>query len=82
MSAESFTCCQCGKSFQLASPDDQQIVCLPCVPGYFFPDQSAEELAFSRRFIEHTCAEMAFYAVVEEEGLDGLRIPIEGGFAV
>ena len=58
-------------SFQLASPDDQQIVCLPCAPEYFFPDQSAEELAFSRRFIEHTRAEMAFYAVVEEEGLNG-----------
>ena len=82
MSAESLTCCHCGRPFELENPGDPLIVCLPCAPEYFNPIEGEEEREFSRRFLAHTRAEMAFYAVVEEEGLDGLRIPIEGGFAV
>lgn len=63
---QTFTCCHCGRAFELASPDDPQIVCLACAPEYFFPDQSDEEMAFSRRFLAHTRAEMAFMAEVEE----------------
>ena len=63
---QTFTCCQCGQRFELASPDDPQIVCLACPPGYVFPDQSDEEREFSRRFLAHTRAEMAFMADVEE----------------
>ena len=60
---QTFTCCQCGRPFELANPDDQQIACVTCAPECFFPDQSNEE--FSRRFLEHTRAEMAFMADVE-----------------
>lgn len=63
---QTFTCCQCGQPFQLASPDDQHVACVTCAPGYFFPDQSDEEREFSRRFLAHTRAEMAFMADVEE----------------
>ena len=62
---QTFTCCQCGQPFELASPDDPQIVCLACAPGYFFPDQSAEERAFTKRFLAHTRAETEFMADVE-----------------
>ena len=62
---QTFTCCQCGQPFELACPDDQQIACVTCAPGFFFPDQSAEEREFSRRFLAHTRAEMAFMAEVE-----------------
>ena len=60
-----FTCCQCARPFELTSPDDPQIVCLACAPGYFCQGEDAEEREFSRRFLEHTRAEMAFMADVE-----------------
>ena len=62
---ETLTCCQCGRPFQPVDEEGQRIVCAACAPAYFNPVEDAAEREFSRRFLAHTRAEMAFLAEVE-----------------